>query len=84
MYHKGWDEGNVGGRQWGMADLTGVQALADDGFKGSGAGALNLDSLSMFVNVPVAVFVVGRAIREADDPVAEARRYREAIAQYWV
>ena len=84
VYHKGWDEGNVGGRQWGMADLTVVQALADDGFKVSVAGALNLDSLSMFVNVPVAVFVVGRAIREADDPAAEARRYREAIAQYWV
>lgn len=83
VYHKGWDEGNVDGRRWTAADLAAVQSLTDAGFKVSVAGALDLDSIDTFVNIPVSVFVVGRAIHGADDPVEAARRFKETIRQYW-
>ncbi len=83
VYHKGWDEGNVGGRRWTAADLAAAQTLADQGFKVSVAGAIDLDSIDMFVNIPISVFVVGRAIHGASDPVEAARQFKETIRQYW-
>ena len=83
VYHKGWDEGNVEGRRWNAADLTTIGQLIERGFKVSVAGALDLESVVMFKDLPVSVFVVGRAIRETGNPPASARAFRETIAQYW-
>jgi len=81
VYHRGWDEGNVGGRLWGDADLQLIRDLSEAGMKVSVAGGLNLEVLERFNGVPVSVFVIGRAIRETPDPAATARLYREAIAK---
>lgn len=84
VYHKGWDEGNVEGRAWRTEDLALIKQLTERGFKLSVAGALGLDDIELFADVPVSVFVVGRAIRETDDPAATARQFREAIRQHRV
>lgn len=79
VYHRGWDEGNLTGRLWGDDDFETIRRLAEMGFRVSVAGNLTLDTLPRFAGVPISVFVVGRAIRETDDPPATAQRFREAI-----
>lgn len=83
VYHKGWDEGNVSGREWSTVDLSIIEQLINQGFKLSVAGAIELDTIDMFTDLPISVFVVGRAIRETDDPPATARQFKETIGQYW-
>jgi 3-dehydro-L-gulonate-6-phosphate decarboxylase len=82
VYHRGWDEGNVS-RAWGEQDLAVLRELADMGFKLSIAGGLELDTIPFFKGIDVAVFIVGRAIRETPDPAASARSFREAIDRHW-
>ncbi len=79
VYHRGWDEGNLDGRLWGDADFDTIRQLAGMGFRVSVAGNLTLETLPRFAGVPISVFVVGRAIRETDDPQATARQFRAAI-----
>lgn len=83
VYHKGWDEGTVGGRKWNTVDLTVIERLISRGFKMSVAGAIELDTIDAFIDLPISVFVVGRAIRETADPPAAARQFKETIDQYW-
>jgi 3-hexulose-6-phosphate synthase len=82
VYHRGWDEGNVS-RIWGDSDLDTIGQLIDKGFQVSVAGGLTLDMVKLFKDVNVSVIVVGRAIREAADPIAAAKAFREEINKYW-
>jgi 3-dehydro-L-gulonate-6-phosphate decarboxylase len=82
VYHRGWDEGNRS-RLWEPSDRATIQELIRMGFKVSVAGGLGLDMIPFFRGVDISVFIIGRAIREAADPVAEARRFRALINQYW-
>ncbi|GAB4476317.1 MAG: 3-keto-L-gulonate-6-phosphate decarboxylase UlaD [Anaerolineae bacterium] len=81
VYHVGWDEINVDGRRWQQSDIEMVGRLIEMGFKVSVAGGLSLDHVPMFRGVPVSVFVVGRAIRGAEDPIRAAHQLREALAE---
>ncbi len=81
VYHVGWDEINVDGRCWQQSDIETVSRLIEMGFKVSVAGGLSLQHVPMFKGVPVSVFVVGRAIRGAEDPIRAAHQIREALAE---
>ena len=83
VYHRGWDEGNTS-RKWELADRETLEALAGMGFKLSVAGGLDLDALDFFAGLPVAVFIIGRAIRETSDPAETARLYQAKIRKLWV
>lgn len=82
VYHRGWDEGNLS-RSWGQQDLDTIHKLTEMGFKISVAGGLGLDGIAFFKDVDIAVFNIGRAIRETPDPAATARLFREEIDKYW-
>jgi 3-dehydro-L-gulonate-6-phosphate decarboxylase len=82
VYHRGWDEGNLS-RVWGDSDLDTIGQLIDMGFQISVAGGLTLDMVKFFKDVNVSVIVIGRAIREAADPIAAAKAFREEINKYW-
>jgi len=82
VYHRGWDEGNTS-RLWEPEDRAIIQELIKMGFKISVAGGIELDMIPFFQGVDISVFIIGRAIREAPDPVAAARRFRAVINQYW-
>lgn len=81
VYHRGWDEGNIGRRQWTEEDRHLVSQLAELGYKVSVAGNITLDVLPLFKGIPVAVFVVGRAIREVSDPLANAQQFQALLAE---
>jgi 3-dehydro-L-gulonate-6-phosphate decarboxylase len=82
VYHRGWDEGNVA-RIWGEKDRATIQELTAMGFKVSVAGGLELETVEFFKGVDISVFIIGRAIREAADPVAAARTFRKLIDDCW-
>jgi 3-keto-L-gulonate-6-phosphate decarboxylase len=53
------------------------------GFKLSVAGGLGPDLLPFFEGLDISVFVIGRAIHDAPDPLAAAREIRAVIGRYW-
>lgn len=78
VYHRGWDEGNLS-RTWNEKDWNTIQELIKMDFKISVAGGLDLDLIPFFKGLKISVFIIGRAIREAPDPAATARNFRQLI-----
>lgn len=78
VYHRGWDEGNLS-RTWDDNDKEIIQELINMGFQISVAGGIELDMIPFFKDLDISVFIIGRAIRETDDPAAAAREFRAAI-----
>ncbi|MEJ2412609.1 MAG: orotidine 5'-phosphate decarboxylase, partial [Anaerolineales bacterium] len=78
VYHRGWDEGNLS-RTWDEKDWNTIQELIKMDFKVSVAGGLDLDLIPFFSGLKISVFIIGRAIREASDPAAAARNFRQFI-----
>ncbi len=82
IYHQSRDALNSGG-SWGEANMQVVKKLAEMGFQVSVTGGLTLDVIKLFKGIPVKCFIVGRNLRNAEDPAAEARAWKEEIAKYW-
>ena len=82
VYHRGWDEGNTA-RTWDPADWETIRVLIDMGFKISVAGGIDLETIPFFRGFDISVFNIGRAIREAEDPVDAARSFRALIDELW-
>lgn len=78
VYHRGWDEGNLS-RAWDESDRETIRELTGMGFEISVAGGIGMDIIPFFNGLDIKVFIIGRAIREADDPPAAARKFRRLI-----
>ena len=68
-----------GDLSWKEHDFDEMRRLSEMGFRVSVAGGVKTEDLPRFAGVPVDLFTVGRAIREADDPAAAARAFQDAI-----
>ena len=79
--HRSRDGEAVGDLSWKERDFDEMRRLSEMGFKVSVAGGVKVEDLPKFKNVPVDLFTVGRAIREADDPAAAAKAFQDAIAE---
>ena len=79
--HRSRDGEAVGDLSWQERDFDEMRRLSEMGFKVSVAGGVKVADLSLFKDVPVDLFTVGRAIREADDPAAAAKAFQDAIAE---
>ena len=66
---------------WQERDFDEMRLLSEMGFKVSVAGGVKVADLPLFTGVPVDLFTVGRAIREADDPAGAAKAFQAAIAE---
>lgn len=82
VYHQSRDA-LLAGETWGEKDLDKVTKLIEMGFKVSVTGGLNKDTLKLFKGVAVHCFIAGRSLRDAVDPGAEARAWKEEIAKIW-
>ncbi|MDF1568221.1 MAG: 3-keto-L-gulonate-6-phosphate decarboxylase UlaD [Spirochaetaceae bacterium] len=82
IYHQSRDALNSGG-SWGTENMTVVKKLADIGLEVSVTGGLTKEVIQLFKGIPVKSFIVGRNLRNADDPATEARAYQDEIAKYW-
>ncbi len=79
--HRSRDGEAVGDLSWKDRDFDEMRHLSEMGFKVSVAGGVTAQDLPLFAGVPVDLFTVGRAIREADDPAAAAAAFQAAIAE---
>ena len=82
VYHREWDAQSAG-REWEESDKVTIRQLIDMGYKVTITGGLTIDLLPFFADLPAAVLICGRSIREAPDPRASARQIRLAIADLW-
>lgn len=82
VYHRSRDA-QAAGVAWSDEDIAAIRRLADMGFKVTVTGGLALSDLPLFQGIPIHVFIAGRSIRDAADPVAAAREFKCAIAQLW-
>ncbi len=79
--HRSRDGEVAGNLSWKARDFDEMRALSEMGFKVSVAGGVKTGDLPRFEDVPVDLFTVGRAIREASDPAEAARAFQTALAQ---
>ena len=79
--HRSRDGEAVGDLSWKDKDFEEMRRLHEMGFKVSVAGGVKVEDLPRFKDVPIGVFTVGRAIRDADDPAAAARAFQNAIRE---
>lgn len=82
IYHQSRDALNAGG-SWGESNMRVVKKLADMGFEVSVTGGLTIEVLKLFAGIPVKTFIVGRNLRNAPDPLAEARAFQAEIGKFW-
>jgi hypothetical protein len=82
VYHRGWDE-QAANRAWGEDDLVTIRQIIDMGFKTTVTGGITVDRLPFFQSLPVSIIIAGRAIHQADDPLASARQFKSTIARLW-
>ncbi len=82
VYHRSRDA-QAAGIAWGEADITAIKRFADMGFQVTVTGGLALEDLPLFRDIPIHIFIAGRSIRDAQDPVAAARQFKSQIAQIW-
>lgn len=53
------------------------------GFKVSVTGGVHPEVLKLFKDLPVYCFIAGRDIRNAEDPHARAKQYKDEIKRIW-
>jgi 3-dehydro-L-gulonate-6-phosphate decarboxylase len=82
VYHREWDAQSAG-RMWTEDDKRVIRQLINMGYKVTITGGMTMELLPFFADLPVAVLICGRGIREAADPRAAARQMRLALADLW-
>lgn len=82
IYHRGRDA-QAAGQTWGSVDIDKIAKLADMGFEVSVTGGLEISDLQLFKGIPLKAFIAGRTLRDAPDPIAEARNFKAEIHKWW-
>jgi 3-dehydro-L-gulonate-6-phosphate decarboxylase len=82
VYHREWDAQDAG-REWGEEDKITIRQLIDMGYKVTVTGGITLELLPFFADLPAAVLISGRGIREDADPRGAARKMRLAMNELW-
>ncbi len=69
---------------WGEQDFETISRLDAMGFNVTVTGGVKIKDIPLFAGVPVYIFIAGRAIRAAADPLAAATEFQTVIAETWV
>ncbi|WP_370676189.1 3-keto-L-gulonate-6-phosphate decarboxylase UlaD [Pleomorphomonas sp. PLEO] len=82
IFHRGRDA-QAAGQTWSQDDLDRLKALSDIGLEMSVTGGIAAADLPLFRNIAAKVFIAGRALYGATDPVAAAAGFQQAISDIW-
>jgi 3-dehydro-L-gulonate-6-phosphate decarboxylase len=77
--HRSRDGEVKGDLTWSEEDFDTIRRLDEMGFDVTVTGGVNAADIALFKDVPVYIFIAGRAIRGADDPAAAAQEFQSAI-----
>ena len=81
-YHLGFDEEKLN-RKWSQNDLDTIGKLIEMGYKVTVTGGINYDLLPFFKDLDISIFICGRSIVLADDPVKSIIRIQERASEIW-
>lgn len=79
IIHRSRDAEAQGVLSWSEPDLDNIRHLAAMGYRVTVAGGVGVQDIKLFADIPVHIFIAGRAIRNADDPAAAAIAFQDAI-----
>lgn len=82
IFHRGRDA-QAAGQTWGQKDLDQLKALSDLGLEMSVTGGVTPADLPLFRDISASVFIAGRALYGARNPVVAAMGFQDAIADIW-
>lgn len=82
VYHREWDA-QAAGREWQDEDRRQIQEIISMGYKVTVTGGLNPELIPFFAGLDVSIFICGRAIHQAPDPRAAAKKMRDTIWSIW-
>lgn len=82
VYHRSRDA-ELAGKSWGQDDFDKIGELCKMGFKVTITGGLNKEDLVLFKDYPIHCVIGGRSIRNALDPAAAAKEFKEEIERIW-
>lgn len=82
VYHRSRDA-QAAGKGWGADDLDKIQKLCEMGFKVTVTGGISVEDIHLFKDFPIYVFIAGRSIRDAKDPLKAAKDFKEEFKKYW-
>lgn len=68
---------------WTKDEIALLKKLTEYGIDVCAAGAIGIDELELFRDIPVSCFIFGRAIRGAENPAQMARQIKEKINEIW-
>ncbi|MEM7128413.1 MAG: orotidine 5'-phosphate decarboxylase / HUMPS family protein [Chloroflexota bacterium] len=66
---------------WNDSDFETIRRLHDMGYKVTVTGGVKAKDIGLFKDVPVDIFIAGRALVQAVDPAAAAREFQQAIVE---
>ncbi|UUD36569.1 3-keto-L-gulonate-6-phosphate decarboxylase UlaD [Mycoplasmopsis citelli] len=82
VWHRARDA-QAAGVKWGQKDIDTVKKLADMGFKVTVTGGVAVEDIKLFKDIPIYIFIAGRSIRDAADPQAAAKEFKDEFKKYW-
>lgn len=68
---------------WTKEEIEVLKKLSEYDVKICAAGAIGIDELELFKDIPVDTFIFGRAIRGAQNPALMAKQIKEKIKTIW-
>lgn len=82
VWHRARDA-QAAGVKWGEKDINIVKRLANEGFKVTVTGGVEVEDIKLFKDIPIYIFIAGRSIRDAADPKLAAKEFKDEFKKYW-
>ena len=82
VYHRSRDA-QTAGIAWTDHDLNEIKKLANSGFKVTITGGITIEDIKIFRGIPIYIFIAGRSIRNASDPLKMAKEFQKEFRKYW-
>lgn len=71
------------GEKWSNEDLESIKKLANLGFKLTITGGIVKEDIKLFKGLPIYIFIAGRSIRDAKNPLQAAKELKDEINKHW-
>lgn len=82
VYHRSRDA-QLAGVKWSNDDLSKITKLCQMGFKVTVTGGIEVNDISFFKDLPIYIFIAGRSIRDASNPIDVAKAFHKEFEKYW-
>lgn len=82
VWHRSRDAQKEGAK-WDEKNISTVKKLANMGFKVTVTGGIEKEDIKLFKGIPIYIFIAGRSIRDASEPMLAAKELKDEIDKYW-